>query len=294
MMISSHAADLGVHRLNFFPDADAWLRAEYSHRLLNITTPKEIADTKDVRNVYNLGEVSYAQRFARKLFLGVKVGIEEASENGALYGIPLKRRFTSEGLTDPEIFGTYRLRHQKDDKGNLDLHLSLTPSPGNRKISTSSTNRFSGRNSVQLGLSHGFLDEAWEFRNAIHGTFLGAGREDNEFLGGMRFRLESSFTVDYTFSAQYASGKRTFVSGLLGINYRSSEISREKGGGKRELRSGTGSVFGASLKRIISDWSLLEGGYTLRRSEYFVKGEDVNLDGKLTSHEFSLAYLILF
>ena len=64
--------DRGVERINFFPDADSWLIASYSHTRLEIETPEATVKTKEVHNHYNLLTLAYAHRFSHKLFAGIK------------------------------------------------------------------------------------------------------------------------------------------------------------------------------------------------------------------------------
>ena len=285
--------DRGVERINFFPDAESWLIASYSHTRLEIETPEATVKTKEVHNHYNLLTLAYAHRFSHKLFAGIKFGYEEASENVATYGLPLRRRFTSTGFVNPELFLNYRLRSQKKDRGNFDAHLAIVPTMGSRKISKTPMNRFSGRNSIRMHASHGFLEEQWEFQNLVGATLNSEGPEENEF-SRFNFTLESSYIIDYAFTTQYAIQENLFLSGTIGIVYRLKEVLRQSTAGEREHRSGTGSLFRLGVKRKISDWSLIDFGYSLHRSEYFIEADTFNLNGDSTSHKFQLNYVVLF
>ena len=186
------------------------------------------------------------------------------------------------------------MRFQKEARGNTDFHLSILPSAGTRKISKKTANRVSGRSAIRGQLNYGFQEEKWEFRNTFGFNYYFAGREENQFLGGAQFRQEASYNLDFAFTTQYALSDFLFLSGTVGIIYSSTEVVRRKDGDKREHRSGTGSLFQITLKRKFSEWSMVEAGYALSRSEYFVKADTFNLDGDLRSHQVFLNYVVLF
>lgn len=290
---SMSLASRGIERINFFPEADAFLRAGYSHSQLNIETPRTTVNTKELNNIYNLFTATYAHRAARKWFLGVTLAAEEASENAAFYGLPLRRRSTSSGLMNPGLFSLYRLRHQKGDRGNIDFFIEVSPNLGPRKISRTSSNRFSGKNRLDVGLSHGFLEEKWEFKNELGYTFFAAGKEQNRFLDST-FEVENFFHVQYKFTTQYALKEKLHVFLSLGIFYRSNERIREKSGEMRELKSGTGSDMGLGLKHSLSAWTMIELSYRIQRTEYFLKTDQFSLDGNFLSQSGNLTYTVLF
>ncbi len=283
----------GIERLNFFPDSDAYLSVNFDHQELDIETPKESGQSKGVNNFANRLSGMYAQRVSRKMFLGAQLAYEEASENAVVYGIPARKRFRSSGFVDPAIIATYRLRFQKETRGMIDLHFYVSPSLGRREIGESATTRLNGRDLLRLGLSHGFLEDRWEFQNMLEYEYFSAGREDNKFLRAS-FDLESSWQLRYNFTTQYELSSDYDLFATFGLVYRSQERIRSATEDMREIRSGTASLYGVGIKRPLSEWTMIEGKYSLRREEYFVRSAASNLDGTSTSQTFTLSYVVLF
>jgi hypothetical protein len=278
-----------LERINFFPKAPAYLLTNYSHQQLHIETPQESLNTKSVVNISNTLELTYAQKVARKLFLGINLSIEEASENGVKYGVPLRRRFSSFGLREPELFATYRLKHQQVDQGLIDLHLAFSPAWGQREIGNENANRLNGRNVSKLGLSHGFWEEAWEFQTLLGLTYFDEGEEQNHF-SDRTYDLRSQLDVKLKFTSQYRLTPWWFLYVEVGIVYAGSQVVAERGGMKREIKAGTGSEFQVGAKYVLDSWSLVELNYTLFRYDYFVKSQDANLEGDAVENRVGLAY----
>ncbi|MBA2405094.1 MAG: hypothetical protein H0V66_10020 [Bdellovibrionales bacterium] len=277
-----------LERLNFFPNADAYLIAQYDHVRLNIETPFEEIQTKEVNNYYNLFTLTYAQHVSRKMFLGLRGTFEQSSENAASYGVPVRRRFTGMGFKEPEIFTQYRLRFQKEEKGLIDLYLGYSPLLGKREVGGSDAKRLNGRDILTIGLSHGLWEEEWEFKSALNFRFFGEGKEENSYAEGS-FQLESYYMINFQFHTQYRINPKLYTFGSVGFNYTSIEVISGGTFGRREVQAGTGSLFELGLKRTLGDWSLLELSYNLHRYDYFVKGETFNLDGDAIQQQFTLA-----
>ena len=278
-----------LERINFFPNTDAYLTTSYAHKQLHIETPQESLDTKSVTNLSNTLELTYAQKVANKAFVGINLYLEEASENGVKYGVPIRRRFTSYGFKEPEIFATYRLKHQKVDKGLFDLHLAFSPSFGQREIGNDHANRLNGRNIAKLALSHGFWEEAWEFQTKLGLTYFDEGEEQNHF-NDLIYDLRSQKDVKLKFTSQYRLTHWWFVYAGVGIVYYGSQVVVERGGMKREIKAGTGSEFALGVKHTLDSWSLVEMNYGLTRYDYFVKADAANLEGDAVEHSIGLAY----
>ncbi len=283
----------GIERLNFFPDSDAYLSVDYAHQELDIETPKESVQSKGVNNYGNRLSGMYAQRVGRKMFLGAQLTYEEASENAVVYGIPARKRFRSSGFVEPAIIGTYRLRFQKESRGMIDLHFYVSPSLGRREIGEATTTRLNGRDLYRLGLSHGFLEDRWEFQNMLEFSYFSDGREDNKFLRAS-FNLESSWQLGYNFTTQYEISSDYELFATFGLVYRSQERIRSAVEDMREIRSGTASLYGLGIKRPLGEWTLIEGKYSLKREEYFVRSTASNIDGTSTTQAFTLSYVVLF
>lgn len=268
-----------IERINFFPKADAFAEARYHYEKHKIKTPQTSVNTKEVNNYSNLLSISYAHKMSRKLFLGLTGMFEEASENAVVYGIPLRRRFNSLGPKEPLIFGLYRLREQENTKGLVDLYASFAPDGGAREIGKDKANRLRGRHLLHIILSHGMWEDDWEFRSSLDYLYWGEGEERNSFLG-RKFTLEDYYNLSFHFKTQYRLNRWLFTSFSIGAVYHSTQTILDTNNGRRQIQSGTGSVFELGLKRPLSDWSLLELNYVIKRNDYFVKSSDVNLDGE--------------
>lgn len=282
-----------IERINFFPEADAFMAVNYQYNILKINTPQNTVGTKSVSNYKSLLAISYAHKFSRKMFIGLTGFLEEASENGILYGIPTKRRFSSFGPKEPEFFTIYRLRFQQKNKGLVDLFASFSPKKGTREIGSENADRWNGRYISRVGLSHGMWEEEWEFRSSIEYVYYGEGEEENKFSGGL-FVLENYSDFIFNFKAQYRINKWLFAFGSVGVEYHTDQEINEPGGEERVILAGTGSVFQIGIKKPLGEWSSMDLSYVLKRNDYFVKGPANNLEGDLRSETLSLNYVTAF
>jgi hypothetical protein len=282
-----------IERINFFPSSDAFAEVQYHYEKLNIETPQTSVNTKEVNNFSNLLSISYAQKFHRKIFLGISGIFEEASENAVIYGIPLRRRFNSFGPKEPLIFGIFRLREQADSKGLVDLYVSFAPDGGGREIGKDKANRLRGRHLLHLILSHGMREGDWEFKSSLDYLYWGEGEERNAFLV-KKFILEDYYNLSFHFKTQYRINDWLFASSSIGAVYHSTQTIIDKHYERRQIQSGTGSVFEFGLKRPLSDWSVIELSYTHKRNDYFVKSPDINLNGEQKVERFILKLVHAF
>ncbi len=282
-----------IERINFFPEADAFGVFTYQYEKLNIDTPQNSVMAKAVNNYKNLLGFTYGHRFGRKIFLGVNAFVEEASENVVFYGIPLKRRFTSIGPREPEVFMKYRLREQQTDKGLVDLYLSFSPTMSPREIGNKYAARWNGRNIFHAVLSHGMWEEEWEFRTLLEYVYYGEGEENNKTTDE-KFILENYNDFLFNFKTQYRISQWLFVFGAVGIEYHGSQDIIQKGGSERQIQAGTGSVFELGIKKPLSEWSVVDLSYTLKRNDYFVKATANNLEGDLKQERATLSFSTAF
>lgn len=283
-----------LERINFFPQADAFAVARYTHQLFKIDTPQASLNTKEVNNHSNLLALSYAHRFAGRLYVGVTGYFEEASENAVRYGIPLKRRFNSTGFKEPELFAFYRLREQNEDHGLIDLSLSYSPKGGVREVGYDNSNRVNGRPITRFGIAHGLWEEEWEFRTSLFYHYYGEGMEKNNFTPNSNFYLEVYQDLIFKFQAQHRLNPWLFAHATIGIIYRTTQDITDNQNDQREIQAGTGSYIQAGFNIPLSQWTVLEINYAMTRNDYFVKGAVVNLEGRERVQDFSLATKLAF
>lgn len=280
-----------LERINFYPNAKAFVKAEYTYQLLHINTPQESVSTKEVHDYKNIFALTYAYHF-NLFFLGVKNFYESASENVVKYGIPITNQYQSQGFKEPEFFLLSRLRKGSNKTANIDLLLSYAKSFGGKEVGRSSANRLNGGDVLNVSLSHGLIDEDWEFRNSFQFTHHYAGEEHNTIML-KRYELGPYALFTYLFSGQYAFSSFSFINAGVGIDYRSVQRISDGQNDKRELQAGTGSVFNLGFKRSLSEWILIEFLYSFRRNSYFVKNQE-NYDGLQTQHNFMLSLIQAF
>lgn len=277
-----------IERINFFPEADAFAKFSYQYERLRIDTPQNTVMAKEVKNYKNTLSASYGHRFTRNLIAGLSLFLEEASENVVYYGIPLKRRFSSVGPKEPELFMIYRLRRQEEDKGLIDLYSSFSPKGHNREIGNKQAARWNGRNIFNIGLSHGMWEEEWEFRSSLEYIYYAEGQEKNDFANES-YTLENYSDVIFNFKTQYRYSRWLFFFGTFGVEYHTTQKIKQPGNAEREIQAGTGSVFQLGVKKPLGDWSVLELNYVLKRNDYFVKATANNLEGESAQERFTLS-----
>ena len=277
-----------LERINFYPKVKAYLEVDYSYKTHFISTPNNTLRSSEVRNYKNTFNSTYAYKL-KWLFIGTSVSYEVASESAANYGIPSKDRFSSQGFKEPGIFLKTRLREQYEDKGSIDLYLSFSDSYGTREIGKSSANRLNGGNSFTARINHGMHETEWEFSNNLEYTFFDEGEEQNDFTK-IKHDLGSFNIFNYFFLAQYRVNPWLFLNAGIGVEYRSVQEISDRLGEKREIQEGTGSHFQLGVKRPLSEWSLIELRYELRRSSYFVNGK-TSFDGDSIQNLIFLSYI---
>jgi hypothetical protein len=285
--------DTELERVNFFPDTDAYLISSYGYEKLEIETPQSTVSTKKVNNYFNVINLSYAQRIHRSVFAGVGAHFIQSSENGVRYGLPIKKRFNSLGFREPDVYLIYRIRPQTNDKGVIDLNLSYSPKLGNREVGKSNANGLNGRNILKSILSHGLLEDDWEFKSAFGFTYYAEGEEKNSFTKKM-YDLEKYWDLSFKFTSQHKLNNWLYAYGTVGVIYQTTQDVIERGGQTRELQAGTGSFFEVGMKKPLGKVSIIELIYNLKRNDYFVKGLSNNLEGKEVYQRFTFNYLMAF
>lgn len=276
-----------LERINFYPRVKAYIQAGYSYQLNIITTPREEIDDEIIRNYRNLFHLEYAWKFPW-FFLGARIGYAVVSESAANYGIASKKRYESQDFTEPTIFAFSRLREQKDEKGNIDLGFAFSDNYGTKEVGESSSNRLEGRNIYHTSISHGYLEEDWEFKNSLLFQFYDEGTEANSFTD-QAYNLGPYNIFTYLFTGQYTLKERVFSYASIGVEYRTSQKIKS-GDDKREIQQGTGSIFQVGIKRSFNDWAVAELGYEYKRSSYFVHGKSENFDGDASQHRFLVSF----
>ena len=280
-------SEKGLHRINFFPDVKAYFSASYHNRNLLITTPENAVNDSEVRNNQNLFSATYAYRFDQ-IFLGIIGAYEIASESAANFGIPDTERKSSQGYREPSLFLLHRLRKQSGTTGNIDLRLSFTDSWGAREVGGSTSNRLNGHNILNAEISHGMLEDLWEFKNQLAYMFIDEGEEKNDFVD-MSFETGSFNVFEYSFTGQYELNPWLYINAAAAFEYRT--VRKIYGNmGRREIQAGTGSVFKLGVKRPLGEWSVIAADAQLKRYDYFVQGE-TNFDGKATETTLGISYL---
>lgn len=287
------AQTIGLERINFLPDTDAYGKVGYQYSSIHIDTPKNTTKKKEVHNISNLLYGEYAHRFGRKFYAGLRFFYEEASENSVIYGVSLPRRFSSHGVKEPELILKYRLKDQSGPSGLIDLNFAFSPKGGRREIDRDNSNRLNARNILKLKLSHGLLEEEWEFKSTFGFNYLGRGVEENS-EEGMDYTLEAYREFSFDFMAQYRATEWLLVNAGVGVIYRGTQDVFDESRARREIQAGTGSLFLLGLKKPLSEWSLIELNYSLLRRDYFVKGVTSNLEGDESLQAIELAYTMAF
>ncbi len=277
-----------LERINFYPKVKSYAEVNYSYQTHFISTPNNTLRSSEVRNYKNIFNLTYAQKL-KWLFIGTTVSYEVASESAANYGISSKDRFSSQGFKEPAFFLKTRLRAQHEDKGNIDLYLSFSDSYGSREIGKSSANRLNGGNSFTARINHGMHENEWEFSNNLDYTFFDEGEEHNEFTK-IKHDLGSFSIFNYFFVVQYRINPWLFLNAGVGVEYRTVQEISDRLGEKREIQEGTGSRFQLGIKRPLSEWSLVELRYELRRSSYFVNGKS-SFDGDSIQNSIFLSLI---
>jgi hypothetical protein len=281
-------SDNGLVRINFYPKVKSYLIADYSYQNLHISTPKNAIDEKSVRNYRNILNLTYAFKF-KPFFLGTHLSYEMASESAATYGIPSNERYNSQDFHQPSFFLNSRLREQASSTGNIDLYLSFAPRIGPREVGGSGSNRLSGKEKYQIRISHGLLEDDWEFKNSFEYSFFADGDEENSFTN-KNYLLESYNLFRYSFTGQYEINPRLYLNASAAFEYRTIQKIYDRQDERREIQAGTGSIFRLGLKKSLSSWSVLEFSSELERYNYFVSG-DTNLDGALTQWTHTLSFI---
>lgn len=277
-----------LHRLNFFPASQAYLRLDYTYQNLEIETPRILFNQSSVRNYLNIFDLSYAFNW-RGTFFGTKLKYEVTSLSAANYGIASSKRYTAQGFGSPEFFFLSRLRPQTGETGNIDLFFSFTPGLGPREIGKRSAERFEGRDIFQFRLSHGLREESWEFRNQLGTRYFSEGKETNSFTEN-KYILRPYALFRYSFTGQYQARDWLYIFAGASFEYRTVQKIVSPTEDERKIQAGTGSIFNLGVKKPLDDWSVVELGVELERYSYFVVDES-NFDGQATDAKYSVSFI---
>jgi hypothetical protein len=281
------ATQTGVERINFFPATRNFATFTYRYELYSIEAPPSALQSREVQNLTNHFALSYARKVHEKAFLGVTGYYEQASENGVRYGLPVRERFTSRGMRDPELFTRVRLRSETEERGLIDLTARFAYRFGPREIGVDGANRLNGQHRMMLGLHHGKREDEWEFRTSLALEYFDEGEETNGFNERV-YDLGSHRDVYFRFQVQYELREDLFVNGSVGFKYLGTQSINDRQGTNRHIQAGTGSIFGLGLKRTFGEAWALELNYTYSKNDYFVKGAGTNLEGVEVAQVFGL------
>ena len=291
----AHSESKNLERLNFFPNTKAYAIFKLVNQTAEIETPEQAVMTKKINNFSNALSIDYAYKIHPKVFLGIIGTYEAASDNALRYGVALRERFQSQGFKEPEVYVLSRLREQGEDQGLIDFFMSFSNALGAREIGNDqSRQRFNGRNIFKASISHGMKEDQWEFKTALNFTHNGEGEEFNHF-DDQTYDINSSQNFEFHFSSQYQFDEKIYAYGSIGVIYRGDEGTKSRGTNeKREIQSGTGSVFTLGGKYTLSKWSFLQLQLYYMRTEYFIKGTTSNFDGRAEIGEAALSYVQAF
>jgi hypothetical protein len=284
--------DPELERLNFFPRVPVFLAASLIQRNHQIESSPFSTSSRNLHESSQAAELEAGYRLGPALILGAGLHFEEAREGGFRHGLPERENFRAQGVSSGNVFGIWRLREQSEHRGLIDLRMSFSPDLGARTVGTNA-NRLSGMPAFSVIASHGFLEEAWEFR-----TLLGVSRQ---FRGELRdasddriYELGPTTSLWFSFSSQHGFARSWFADAALGFTYRTDQTLRGVVGELRELQSGTSSKFDLGLKKKLSGHQLLRLGYSLQRGDIFVRTNAVNFDGRWLSHAADLSLILGF
>ncbi|WP_408095996.1 hypothetical protein ACJVC5_13215 [Peredibacter sp. HCB2-198] len=283
-----------LERLNFFPTSKAYAIVSYQYELTDVDTPKQTTQTNEIKNYSNSGRLDYGHKLARDKILGIRATYTQTSENALRYGIPLRSRFNSRGMSEPEYYFIYRMRNQTEKNGNIDLVVTYLDNWGSREVGNNQAyQEYHGRNIISLGLKHGKKEEEWEFQTSLDFTYYDEGEEENAYTD-KSYQLQSLRTYGLTFGSQYQASEWLYFHGSIGVIYRETETISDNEGDVREIQAGSGSVFSLGIKVPLSDWNLLHLHGNYSRNEYFVKGTGFNLDGRMQTTLINLSFIQAF
>jgi hypothetical protein len=284
--------DPELERLNFFPRSQAFLAASLIQRNHLIESAPYSTNRRNLHENSQTTMLEAGYRLGPALILGAGFLFERAREGGFRHGVPELENFRAQGFAGGNIFGIWRLREQTEQRGLIDLQMSFFPGLGPRTIGIDA-NRLSGRSSLTLVASHGFLEEVWEFR-----TSIGSSRQ---FQGELKdasvdrtYALAAATSFWFSFSFQREIARFWYVDGATGFRYRTDQNLRGVVGDRRELQSGTSSQFDLGLKKKLSSHKLLRLGYSFERGDIFVRTNSNNFDGRWLSHAADLSLILGF
>jgi hypothetical protein len=276
--LSSQALEsYDLQRINFLPETTSYADLSYRYSFRSIEAPTSQINTKELKETANLINFTYGHKVQPRTLLGLNLAYEESSESGVRYGVATSRRFSSQGLVNPELFVIHRLRSQKKTRGLIDLKALFSKGMHRREIGTNTASQFQSRDNFSLALSHGLLENQWEFRSSLKFSYFGEGAEKNVFTNS-KAELGPYAEYLFDFTTQYEISSQWYVNAMAGFLYRSSQNIQEDNGLNRELQAGTGSIFGVGAKYLMASATVISLDYSVYRNDYFVLSS-INFDG---------------
>jgi hypothetical protein len=282
-----------LERINFFPRSDSFLEAGYAYQNNQIEAAASSESTQQLRDYINRWQLGLGHRVLPATFLGVNFSYENTVESGLRYGLPTIQKFRSHGVTEPQFFSLIRLREQQAGRGLIDLALNFSPKLSTRRVATNNANRFNGRHLAGLRLSHGYLEEGWEFRTSLSMQHSFRG-EERDVANAATMELAPASNYSFMFEAQRDLINQWFLHGGIGFIYRGTQEISSPSGNRREVQAGTASSMQVGLKRNLTATQLLRLDYQIQRGDYFIKSNPVNFDGRWSFESLNLSYVLGF
>jgi hypothetical protein len=279
-----------IHHINQMPETDylTGFRLTYYE---SVVRAGNLRDATSESLNYGQGiQVGLAKQIWHQTFFAIRFDYGMDFESASRYGINTQERYRSQSFKEPSFYFVKRLREQSEDHGLWDLQVYLVKYWGAREVGKDNTNRYYGRNIVETKLSHGWLEDKWEFKTEFFFNYYDSGQERN-LLSQTNYSLDPYADIGLHFYAQYEIHPRWFIAPGVGLIYRGTQQIRS-GDSTRSIQAGTGSRLNLKGLWLYQKNLILSLILENSRADYFVSGTLENFDGKLNTYSstFSLEY----
>jgi hypothetical protein len=278
-LTSAHASDdCLLERLNFLPACRYVSEFSFGYEASDLNAKSPSSSTESINQSTNGMTLSQGFLINKRLYVGAWIEYESSVESGAKYGFSDFSRFRSEGFREPTFFSKYRLQEQSEEKGIIDLFLSASYGMDSREVMRDGSNRLNGRHLVNLGLSHGRIEDRWEFKSSLNILYSSSGKEINQ-KSKSTSDISSSIDYRFSFSAQYELKGQSFLYSVIGFEFRGKEKIDSSQNGNREIQSGSGTRFSFGGKKFLRSNLLVDLSYHYSKREFYIKSSP-SFDGE--------------
>lgn len=228
------------HRLNFFPDTDAYYSVGYMYNSTTITPHSASIDSIEDTSHTLLN--TYGKKIGKSEYFAMALPFTFSNRDDREFGADKRGRVDSKGFSEPTLKYGKRVKSEQHFGDFVkDISFSYSPELFDRKIGKNDGNHWNGSHRFQLETSIGAIYDYWEARIFMELSYQSEQAEENvDQDSKITYSSRSSYLLGIEF--QHALSDQWFINGSTGIQFfQTYDIKNEKTENISSIQQGTGS-----------------------------------------------------